>query len=258
MSARGGAGAGRIFVEGHLVTRKRIFRLLLLPFVIFASIVAIFAFDLGSYLSFENLADNREWLSDAVAANAVLVAITFIGIYATAVAFSVPGATVLTLSSGFLFGTILGAAYAVIGATLGATALFLIARTSFGEVFRSRTEGVLGKLKEGFGRNALSYLLFLRFVPLFPFFLINLAAGFLEIPTRIFVVGTGIGIIPGALIYASVGNGLGVVLDQGEVPDLGIIFTPSILLPLVGLGLLSLLPVLVKRLRGRRDGTANG
>jgi uncharacterized membrane protein YdjX (TVP38/TMEM64 family) len=98
----------------------------------------------------------------------------------------------------------------------------------------------------------------LRFVPLFPFFLINLAAGFLEIPTRIFVVGTGIGIIPGALVYASVGNGLGVVLDQGEVPDLGIIFTPSILLPLVGLGLLSLLPVLVKRLRGRRDGTANG
>ncbi len=116
----------------------------------------------------------------------------------------------------------------------------------------------MGKLKEGFGRDALSYLLFLRLVPLFPFFLVNLAAAFLEVRTRIFVIGTGIGIIPGGLVYASVGNGLGVVLDQGEVPDLGIIFTPSILLPLLGLGLLSLLPVLVKHLRGRRNGTADG
>lgn len=250
--------AGHIFGEGHLVTRKRIFRLLLLPFLFSLSIVAIFTFDLGSYLSFQNLADNREWLSDAVAANAVLVAIAFIGVYALAVALSVPGATILTLSSGFLFGTILGAAYAVIGATLGATALFLIARTSFGEVFRSRTEGTLGKLKEGFGHNALSYLLFLRFVPLFPFFLVNLAAAFLEVPTRIFVLGTGIGIIPGALVFASVGNGLGVVLDQGEAPDLGIIFTPPIFFPLLGLGLLSLLPALVKWLRERNNGLANG
>ena len=240
------------------MTVKRISRLLLLPFLFAISIVAIFAFDLGSYLSFENLAENRQWLSDAVAANVVLIALAFIAIYAAAVALSVPGATVLTLSSGFLFGTILGAAYAVIGATLGATALFLIARTSFGEVFRSRTEGVLGRVKEGFQRDALSYLLFLRFVPLFPFFLINLAAAFLEVPTRIFVIGTGIGIIPGALVYASVGNGLGVVLDQGEAPDLGIIFTPSILLPLLGLGLLSLVPILVKRLRGRRSGLPNG
>ncbi len=237
---------------------KRIIRLLLLPFLFALSIVVIFAFDLGSFLSFENLADNRQWLSDAVAANALLVAVAFIGIYALAVAFSVPGATVLTLSSGFLFGTILGAAYAVIGATLGATALFLIARTSFGEIFRSRTEGVLGRVKEGFQRDALSYLLFLRFVPLFPFFLINLAAAFLEIPTRIFVIGTGVGIIPGALVYASVGNGLGVVLDQGEAPDLGIIFTPPILLPLLGLGFLSLVPILVKRWRGRRNESPNG
>lgn len=246
------------FGEVFFVARKRIFRLLLLPLLFSLSIVAIFALDLGSYLSFENLADNREWLSDAVAANALIVAIAFIAIYALAVAFSVPGATILTLSSGFLFGTIFGAAYAVIGATLGATALFLIARTSFGEVFRSRTEGILGKVKEGFGRNALSYLLFLRFVPLFPFFLVNLAAAFLDVPTRIFVFGTGIGIIPGALVFSSVGNGLGVVLDQGEVPDLGIIFTPSIFLPLLGLGLLSLLPVLVKWLRGGKNGLANG
>ena len=240
------------------MTLKRIIRLLLLPLLIVFSIVAIFAFDLGSILSFEVLAENREWLSEAVAAKAVLLAIVFIGIYAVAVAFSVPGATILTLSAGFLFGTILGAAYAVVGATLGATALFLIARTSFGEIFRARTEGVLDKLKEGFGRNALSYLLFLRLVPLFPFFLINLAAAFLQVPTRIFVFGTAIGIIPGGLVIASVGNGLGVVLDQGAAPNLGIIFTPPILLPLLGLGLLSLLPVLFGWLRGRRNGHPNG
>ena len=240
------------------MTLKRVIRLLLLPLLIVFSIVAIFAFDLGSILRFELLAENREWLSEAVAANALLLAIAFIGIYAVAVAFSVPGATILTLSAGFLFGTILGAAYAVVGATLGATALFLIAKTSFGEIFRARTEGVLDKLKEGFGRNALSYLLFLRLVPLFPFFLINLAAAFLQVPTRIFVFGTAIGIIPGGLVIASVGNGLGVVLDQGAAPDLGIIFTPPILLPLLGLGLLSLLPVLVGWLRGRRNGHPNG
>ena len=103
------------------MTLKRIIRLLLLPLLIVLSIVAIFAFDLGSILSFELLAENREWLSESVAANALLLAIAFIGIYAVAVAFSVPGATILTLSAGFLFGTILGAAYAVVGATLGAT-----------------------------------------------------------------------------------------------------------------------------------------
>lgn len=240
------------------MTLKRVIRLLLLPLLIVFSIVAIFAFDLGSILSFEVLAKNREWLSEAVAANALLLAIAFIGIYAVAVAFSVPGATILTLSAGFLFGTILGGAYAVVGATLGATALFLIAKTSFGEIFRARTEGVLDKLKEGFGRNALSYLLFLRLVPLFPFFLINLAAAFLQVPTRIFVFGTAIGIIPGGLVIASVGNALGVVLDQGAAPELGIIFTPPILLPLLGLGLLSLLPVLFGWLRGRRNGHPNG
>jgi uncharacterized membrane protein YdjX (TVP38/TMEM64 family) len=234
------------------VTPKRILRLLFLPALILTSIVAIFAFDLGSYLSFQNLADKRQWLVDAVAANTALAVIAFIGIYMLAVAFSVPGATILTLSGGFLFGTIFGAAYAVIGATLGATGLFLVARTSFGEIFRSRTEGSLVKLKEGFGRNALSYLLFLRLVPLFPFFLVNLAAAFLDVPTRTFVFGTGIGIIPGALVFASVGNGLGVVLDRGEAPDLGILFAPPIFLPLMGLGLLSLLPILMKRWRSRK------
>ncbi len=240
------------------MTLKRIIRLLLLPLLIALSIAAIFAFDLGSFLRFEVLAENREWLIEAVAANAAIVAIAFIVIYTLAVAFSLPGATILTLSAGFLFGTLLGAAYAVIGATLGATALFLIAKTSFGEIFRSRTEGVLGKLKDGFGRNALSYLLFLRLVPLFPFFLINIAAAFLQVPTRIFVLGTAIGIIPGGFVIASVGNGLGVVLDQGAAPDLGIIFTPPILLPLLGLALLSLLPVLVGKLRARKNGHSDG
>jgi len=250
--------SGSFFEKGICVTFKRIIKLTLLPILIAISVVAIFAFDLGSYLSFENLAENRGWLAEAVAANAVLVALAFIAIYAVAVALSVPGATILTLSSGFLFGTILGAAYAVIGATLGATALFLVAKTSFGEIFRARTEGVLGKLKEGFARNALSYLLFLRLVPLFPFFLVNLAAGFLDVRTRVFVLATSFGIIPGALVFASVGNGLGVVLDQGEVPDLGIIFTPAILFPLLGLGFLSLLPVLGSQFRGRKKESPNG
>ena len=232
----------------------RSMKIALLPLLLGVSLAAILILDLGSYLSFEVLADNRDWLIAHVAENALISALSFILVYIGAVAFSVSGATILTLTGGFLFGTLIGGLYAIIGATTGATVLFLIARTSLGEMFRPRTEGVLAKLKDGFCRDSLNYLLFLRLVPLFPFWLINLAAAFFGVPTRIFALGTAVGIVPGALVYASVGNGLGVLLDRGEVPDLGIIFSPVIFLPLLGLAVLSLVPVLLKRLR--RDKTA--
>jgi uncharacterized membrane protein YdjX (TVP38/TMEM64 family) len=169
------------------------------------------------------------------------------------VAFSVPGGAVLTAASGFLFGTVAGAALAVVGATAGAVAVFLAARTALGDTLRRRTGPWLRRLEDGFRDNALSYLLVLRLMPLIPFWLVNLVPAFLGVPLRIFVLGTLVGIIPGTLIFASVGNGLGAVLDTGRQPDAGILFEPEILLPLIGLSVLALIPMVYRRLKGKKE-----
>jgi uncharacterized membrane protein YdjX (TVP38/TMEM64 family) len=128
--------------------------------------------------------------------------------------------------------------------------LFAVARTSLGEIFRRRSEGALGKLQDGFRKNAFNYLLFLRLVPLFPFWLVNLVTAFLDVPLKIFLAGTAIGIVPGAAIYASVGSGLGGVLDRGQTPDMKIILSPPILLPILALAALSLVPIVWRKYRG--------
>jgi uncharacterized membrane protein YdjX (TVP38/TMEM64 family) len=153
------------------------------------------------------------------------------------------------LAGGFLFGPLIATPAAVIGATAGATLSFVIARTSLGQIFQARTEGTLEKFREGFRKDSLNYLLFLRLVPLFPFQLVNLVAAFLNVPLRIFVFATLVGIIPGTAIDASVGGGLGAILNRGETPDLRLILEPEILLPLLALGFLSLAPIAYRRLK---------
>jgi uncharacterized membrane protein YdjX (TVP38/TMEM64 family) len=226
------------------------FRLLLLPALIAIGIAAIVVFHLDRFLSFHALAANRAWLLDQVADNLVVAVLAFASIYVAATALSLPGASILTIMAGFLFGRVFGTAIAVVSATLGATLLFAVARTSLGEIFRRRSEGALGKLQDGFRKNAFNYLLFLRLVPLFPFWLVNLVAAFLDVPLKIFLAGTAIGIVPGAAIYASVGSGLGGVLDRGQTPDMKIILSPPILLPILALAALSLVPVAWRKYRG--------
>jgi len=165
------------------------------------------------------------------------------------VAFSLPGALVMTVSGGFLFGAIAGASYAVIGATLGAVALFLAAKTSLGDYLLAKAGGSMKKMQRGFAENALSYLFVLRLVPLFPFFLVNLAPAFLGVPLRIYFIATLFGIMPATFVFASAGSGLGSVLDQGGEISLQGVMTPEILGSLFGLALLSLLPVIYKYLR---------
>ena len=133
------------------------------------------------------------------------------------------------------------------------TGLFLIARTALGDVLRAKAGPFLAKMEEGFRENALSYLLVLRLIPLFPFWLVNLVPAFLGVSTIHYVIGTFFGIIPGTFVFASVGNGLGALLDAGEDPNLGIIFQPEVLGPLVALALLSLLPVLYKRHQAKKN-----
>jgi uncharacterized membrane protein YdjX (TVP38/TMEM64 family) len=142
-----------------------------------------------------------------------------------------------------------GGLFNVIGASLGATMIFLAARTVLGDVLRARAGPFLQKLEAGFRENELSYMFVLRLVPLFPFWLVNLAPAFLGVRTSTFVGGTFVGIIPGAFVFASVGTGLGAVLAAGGTPDGSALLQPHVILPIIGLALLAMIPVVTKRLR---------
>lgn len=225
----------------------------LLPLAALAlAVAAVFAFDLDRYLTFEALRDNRVRLTSFVAQNGVLAWIAYVLIYAAAVALSLPGGAVLTIAGGFLFGTLLGGALVVLAATAGATVLFLIAKTALGDPLRARAGPFLKKMEAGFQENALSYLLVLRLIPLFPFFIVNLVPAFLGVNLRTYVLATFVGIIPGSLVYASVGAGLGSVFDRSEAFAPSSILTPQIAVALVGLAMLALLPVAYRKLRARR------
>jgi uncharacterized membrane protein YdjX (TVP38/TMEM64 family) len=169
--------------------------------------------------------------------------------YIVAVALSLPGAIWLTISGGFLFGTLFGTLYAVAAATIGAALVFILARYALGDYLRSKAGPTVRKMESGFRKNALSYLLFLRLTPVFPFWLVNLAAAFLGVRLSTFIIGTLFGIIPLSAIYASMGNGLGAVIDAGQLPDLSILYDPTIVGPLIGLAILALLPVAYKSIK---------
>ncbi|MGI9451282.1 MAG: TVP38/TMEM64 family protein [Geminicoccaceae bacterium] len=220
--------------------------------VLVLAIAAVFATGLHNYLTFESLREHREVLLDFVDRNPLVAPLAFVLVYAVATALSVPGGVILTIAGGFMFGTWLGGFCVVIGATIGATAIFLIAKTALGGVLHDKAGPWLGKMEAGFKENALSYLLVLRLVPLFPFWLVNLVPAFLGVALGTYVLGTFVGIIPGSLVFASVGNGLGAVFDAGETPDLGIIFEPAILGPILALSLLALVPVGYRRIAAKK------
>jgi uncharacterized membrane protein YdjX (TVP38/TMEM64 family) len=209
---------------------------------------------LSDRLSFQTLAENREALIAYRDANYLAAALGFIALYTLIVAFSLPGATIATLTGGFLFATFPGALFNITGATLGATAIFLAARSGIGARLAARlegSEGIVKRIKDGIDENQWSMLFLMRLLPVLPFFLANLIPAFLDVPLRRYVISTFFGIMPGAVVYPSVGAGLSEVFARGETPDLGIIFEPQILLPLLGLSALALLPVILKAFRGR-------
>jgi uncharacterized membrane protein YdjX (TVP38/TMEM64 family) len=227
----------------------------LLPLGILLAIIGLaFAFDLQRFLSFETLREHDQALRAFVESRPVLTAIGFVVVYAAATAVSLPGAAFLTITSGFLFGIWLGTLLAVTGATTGAIAIFLIAKTSLGDGLKEKAGPWLVRMQEGFNENALSYLLVLRLIPVFPFWMVNIVPAFLGVRLRDYAVATFFGIMPGGFVYASVGNGLGAVIESGDEPDLGIILEPAILTPILGLALLALLPVGYRKFKGRRRG----
>lgn len=229
-----------------------------LPLIIILGVALLGAFTLRDYLSFDALRDNRDALIGFRNAHYLLTVLGFVFAYVVIVGFSLPGALVATLTGGFLFGTLAGALFSVTGATLGAAIIFLAARHGLGEKLKERmdaSQGSINKIKTGLDENQWSMLFFIRLVPAVPFFVANLIPAFLAVPLHRFIVSTFLGIIPGSLVYSSVGAGLGEVFARGESPNLGLIFEPHILIPILGLSALSLLPVLIKAVTGKKDLT---
>ncbi len=227
-----------------------------LPLIIIILVAIVGAFTLRDYLTFDALRDNRESLIAFRDSNYALTAMIFVFAYVAIVGFSLPGATIATLTGGFLFGTAFGTVFNVLGAGTGAVLIFLAARYGFGEKLGAKleaAEGPIKKIKDGIDENQWSMLFLLRLVPAVPFFIANLLPAFLEVPVHRFAISTFLGIIPGALVFTSVGAGLGEVFAAGETPNLGIIFEPHILLPILGISALAALPIIIKALTGKKD-----
>ncbi len=224
--------------------------------VLLAGLVAFFLLGLDRYVSFKALAEHFAQLKSWVAAQGGLALAAFGVLYALVVAFSIPGALVLTLGGAMLFGWAANAAVVVVSATLGAAAVFLAARFGLGEPLRMRAGPTLKKMEAGFRANAFSYMLVLRLVPLFPFWLVNLAPAFLGVPLSTFTLATAIGIAPGTVVFSVIGEGLSAVVEAGGDIRPDQVLTPSMIAALVALAALALIPVLFRRWKARRGQSA--
>lgn len=227
-----------------------------LPLIAVAAGAVAGAILLRDQLTFAALAENREALIAFRDANYLATVAVFIAAYVAIVAFSLPGATVATLTGGFLFATFPGVLFNVVGATLGAIGIYLAARWGLGEKLAARmdaSDGVVRRIKTGIDETQWEMLFLMRLIPAVPFFVANLIPALVGVPLSRFAITTFIGIIPGALVYTSVGAGLGDVFARGETPNLGIIFEPQVLLPILGLCALALLPIVLKLVRGRKE-----
>lgn len=214
---------------------------LLVSLLFVAAIGAFFFFDLKTYLSLDTLKANRDNLLVFTQDHYVPAVVLFILVYIVQTSFSLPGATIMTLAGGFLFGSLWGPLYVNIGATAGATLAFLAARYLFRQWVERKFGDRLGPIQEGFAKNAFSYLLTLRLIPFFPFFLVNLLSGLTRVKVSTYVVATAVGIIPGSVVYAFAGRQLGTIDALSEL------VSPRLLLAFSLLGLLMLIPVVYRK-----------
>ncbi len=243
-----------------------------LPLLLLAAAMAlVFAMGWHKYLSIKTIGLNYDALKGFIAEH-FLAALVIYGLgYIAVVALSLPGGLIMTLAGGLLFGWQIGAPTTVIAATIGATLVFLIAKTSFGETLAAKAGPWLASLRDGFTENALSYLLFLRLVPAFPFVVVNLAPALLGVPLRTYVIGTLLGIIPGTTAFSVAGAGLGSVVEaQNKIYqaclaagpanpetacpytiDTSALVTKELLAAFALLGVVALIPIALKYLRGR-------
>lgn len=234
--------------------------------IIAAAMLAGYLAGWHEYLSLSSLIRQRAFLADFVANNLALAALAFVGLYVAAVALSFPGASLLTVMGGFLFGWVMGGSLTALAATAGAAIIFLAARTSIGSALRERAGPLVNRMARGFREDAFNYLLFLRLAPVFPFWLVNIAPALFDMRLRPYVVATFVGILPGTYAYAFIGSGLDSVVAAQEAADPGCaaagtctvevsaLVTRELVLSFVALAVAALIPVLVRKLRNRRPG----
>ena len=222
---------------------------------VIAGLVLGYALGLQNYLSLTFLAEQREALRAYVDANFLWSALLFLVVYILAVAFSFPAASVLTIFGGFLFGWLIGGALVAVGATIGASILFLATRSAFGGFLRHRVDGVVKKMADGFRENAFGYLFVIRLAPVFPFFVVNIAAALFDISLGRFFTATLFGILPGTFAYAYLGQGVDSVLvaaqASGREAQISDLVTPEITLAFFALAFVALIPTVVKQIRKR-------
>ena len=226
-----------------------------LPFVALLVAAGLGYYLYGDALSFEALAANRQRLLDLRDAHYALTVLGFMAVYVLVVVTSLPGSLILTLTGGFLFGVFPGFLFNVSAATLGAGLVFQAARMGLGRDVAARMQargGAVAAVQAGLRDNEWSVLLTMRLIPVIPFFIANLLPAFVGVRLMPFLITTAIGILPAGLIYTSLGSGLGEIFARGEVPGADILLRPEFGLPLLGLGLLALLPVLIKLFRKAR------
>jgi len=223
--------------------KKIIIRISIL-LVILAGTWSLFRFTpLGEWANLSRIAESRDSLLLLVTSNYILVVAIFIALYVVVVALSIPGATVLTLAGGFFFGPWLGTLYINAGATVGALLVFLFARWLLGKTIQEKYGDKLARFNHELDQNGSNYLLTLRLIPIFPFFLINLLASVTPVKARTFLWTTSLGIIPGSFVYSYLGYA-GASLEPGSSS-----FPKEPLIALVLLGILSLVPVVIKKIK---------
>jgi uncharacterized membrane protein YdjX (TVP38/TMEM64 family) len=219
--------------------------------LIMLGLVLVFAFDIDEFASFQHLRDHHQRLTEFVAMHYLQAVLVYLVLYVLFVALSLPGAIWLTVAGGFLFGAVVGAILAVIAATIGASLLFLATKTSLGDYLHAHAGPWLAKVERGFADNQWSYLLMMRLFPAIPFFIANLVPAFLGVSLPVFIATTFIGIIPATAIFATIGAGLGSVLQTSADLSLHNLLTPQLKWALIALAVLAAMPAAVKFLRRR-------
>lgn len=219
-----------------------------LVILVVIGLVAFFYFDLYQYLTFETLKKYqhvaRTWTDTHYFAAVGL----YILIFTALIASTIPCATFMGIVGGFLFGAI-AILYAVIGTTLGGFILYLAIRSSLGHILAARTTGWLKSMEKGFQENAFNYILMMRLVPIFPCWISNISAGVMNVPVKTFLAATVIGILPSTLVNVLLGRGIETIFAQNQTPSLNLILSPPILVPLIGLAIISMIPVFYKRFK---------
>ncbi len=218
---------------------------LILLAVLGAGVFLFFFYHLEYYFSLESLKDHRDKLHTFYEANSLTMILGFVGVYIVTVTFSLPGAAILTLTAGAIFGPWIGTLAVNLGATIGATLAFLVARFLIGDWVKEKFGEKLKSFNDGFSKNTVNYILFLRLVPLFPFFLINLISGLTSVSLRVYFFGTMFGTLPGTFVYANAGSNL------ASINSLSDIASPGVLGAFTLLGIFTLIPIVYRKLKGR-------